>query len=394
VGLSGATVLLTGGSSGIGAATARTLAAAGARVLVAGRNPARLRAVAAETGGIAIEADLAAPDGPAALAVAALRAAAAWDAEAASQAPGPVSVRSVNATAPLPRPPADGRPPPHGHADGDGHPDGDGQRRTRGRPQTQMATAARWPQVPGDPVPPGPPVLPLEPLSHIGPLQPQLEPRSPLEPLAPSEPPGPLDLTPLGLLAHIARLDPLRPDPALPVADGSIDILINNAGVGWAGPLTEMSAATVARLVAVNLTAPIELTRLLTPTLAAGGRGRVVFISSIAGETGAPQEAVYAATKAGLNYFAESLRYELAGTGVGVSVVVPGVIDTPFFAQRGKPYSRRRPVPISAQRVARAVRTAIEREQPVAFVPRWLRFPAWLHGAAPGPFRALAARFG
>jgi short-subunit dehydrogenase len=178
------------------------------------------------------------------------------------------------------------------------------------------------------------------------------------------------------------------------MAGGGIDILINNAGIGWAGPLTDMSAATVAQLVAVNLTAPIELTRLLTPTLAAGGRGRVVFVSSIAGETGAPQEAVYAATKAGLNYFAESLRYELAGTGVGVSVVVPGVIDTPFFAQRGRPYSRRRPVPISAQRVGRAVLMAIEREQAVAFVPRWLRFPAWLHGAAPGTFRALAARFG
>jgi NADP-dependent 3-hydroxy acid dehydrogenase YdfG len=290
------------------------LAAAGARVLVAGRNAARLRAVAAETGGIAIEADLAAPDGPAALALAAMRAAAAWDAGAASQTAGLVSLRSMNATAPLPGRPADGR---------------------RG---AGIAMATRRSPLAGPP-----PVLPL---------------------------------------------------PTAPAAQGGIDILINNAGIGWAGPLTEMSAENVAQLVAVNLTAPIELTRLLTPTLAAGGRGRVVFISSIAGETGAPQEAVYAATKAGLHYFAESLRYELAGTGVAVSVVVPGVIDTPFFAQRGKPYGRRRPVPISAQRVGRAVLTVIEREQPVTFVPRWLRFPAWLHGAAPGTFRALAARFG
>jgi short-subunit dehydrogenase len=371
VGLSGATVLLTGGSSGIGAATARTLAAAGAKLLVAGRNPARLRAVAAETGGIAIEADLAAPDGPAALAVAALQAAAAWDAEAISRTSGPVSVRSVNATAPPLRPSADGHPHPGGHPQLDGHPDGhphpdsrrDARRQASGQARTPVATANRPPQVAGDPVSPGLPVPALAPLARLAPMAPML----PVPPL---------------------------PIPPLPVAGGGIDILINNAGVGWAGPLTEMSAATVARLVAVNLTAPIELTRLLTPTLAAGGRGRVVFISSIAGETGAPHEAVYAATKAGLNYFAESLRYELAGTGVGVSVVVPGVIDTPFFARRGRPYSRRRPVPISAQRVARAVRTAIEREQPVAFVPRWLRFPAWLHGAAPGTFRALAARFG
>lgn len=183
------------------------------------------------------------------------------------------------------------------------------------------------------------------------------------------------------------------PTGPLPATSG-IDILINNAGVGWAGPLTEMSAAKVAHVVAVNLTAPIELTRLLTPVLGAGGRGRVVFISSIAGTTGVTQEAVYAATKAGLGCFAESLRYELAGTDVGVSVVVPGVVDTPFFARRGSPYGRRRPIPVSAQRVARAVLTAIERDQAMTFVPRWFGFPAWLHGTAPGTFRALAARFG
>jgi NAD(P)-dependent dehydrogenase (short-subunit alcohol dehydrogenase family) len=301
-------------------------------VLVAGRNAARLRAVAAETGGIAIEADLAAPDGAEALAVAAMQAAATWDADPAGETAGPLGVRSLNATAPLPRPSAGS------HSSSDG-----GLR-------AQVVMATRPPQVTDLASRPGPPDLPAAPKPPVV--------------------------------------------PPLPMAGGGIDILINNAGVGWAGPLTDMSAATVAQLVAVNLTAPIELTRLLTPTLAAGGRGRVVFVSSIAGQTGAPQEAVYAATKAGLNYFAESLRYELAGTGVGVSVVVPGVIDTPFFAQRGRPYSRRRPVPISAQRVGRAVLMAIEREQPVAFVPRWLRFPAWLHGAAPGIFRALAARFG
>jgi short-subunit dehydrogenase len=199
----------------------------------------------------------------------------------------------------------------------------------------------------------------------------------------------------IATVRRLAPAGPARPLPtgARPAASG-IDILVNNAGIGWAGPLTQMSAAKIARMVTVNLTAPIELTRLLIPTLGAGGRGRVVFISSIAGTTGVRQESVYAGTKAGLGGFAESLRYELAGTDVGVSVIFPGVVDTPFFARRGIPYSRRRPIPISAQRVARVVLTAIERDQPVAFVPRWLGFPAWLHGAAPGTFRALAARFG
>jgi short-subunit dehydrogenase len=322
VGLSGATVLLTGGSSGIGAATARTLAAAGARVLVAGRNAARLRAVAAETGGIALAADLAAPDGPAALAEAAMRAAAVWESDGYDAAADAFPLRAparepMSWTVPLPGPP--GPPGPGPAADG-----------------MVIATVPR--------------------LDHAEP--------------AGHRPTGP------------------------PRATSGIDILINNAGVGWAGPLTEMSAAKVAHVVAVNLTAPIELTRMLTPVLGAGGRGRVVFVSSIAGTTGVTQEAVYAATKAGLGCFAESLRYELAGTDVGVSVVVPGVVDTPFFARRGSPYGRRRPIPVSAQRVARAVLTAIERDQAMIFVPRWYGFPAWLHGTAPGTFRALAARFG
>ncbi|HLI38450.1 MAG TPA: SDR family NAD(P)-dependent oxidoreductase [Streptosporangiaceae bacterium] len=331
MGLSGATVLVTGGSSGIGAATARTLAAAGARVLVAGRNAARLRAVAAETGGLAIEADLAAPDGPALLARAALSAAATWHGASLGGQRDPAAVAAALSRG-----------------------DGNGARRAGARDRGASRIAAA------------------------------------VSDTVTADAPSVTD----ALAGGVPAAPGPQPSPAEPPPAGGIDILINNAGIGWAGPLAEMSAAKVAQLVAVNLTAPIELTRLLVPALAAGGRGRVVFVSSIAGATGVPQEAVYAATKAGLTYFAESLRYELAGSGVGVSVVVPGVIDTPFFAVRGTPYARKRPAPISAQRAARAVLTAIEREQPMVFVPRWLRFPAWLHGAAPGAFRALAARFG
>jgi short-subunit dehydrogenase len=115
-----------------------------------------------------------------------------------------------------------------------------------------------------------------------------------------------------------------------------VDVLVNNAGVGWAGPFEEMTDADIDRLVAVNLTAPIRLTRALMPGMVERGRGHVVFVASIAGATGVRHEAVYAATKAGLIYFADSLRYELADSGVGVSVVLPGVVDTPFFDRRGR----------------------------------------------------------
>jgi short-subunit dehydrogenase len=181
---------------------------------------------------------------------------------------------------------------------------------------------------------------------------------------------------------------------AAAAARGGIDVLVNNAGLGWAGPTGEIPAAKVTELATVNLAAPIELTRLLVPGMAERGRGGVAFVSSIAGVTGVRGEAVYAATKAGLAAFAESLAYEVRGRGVTVSVIVPGVIDTPFFSRRGRPYGRARPAPIPAGRVAAAIVSALEHDRPVVYVPGWLRFPAWLHGTAPGAFRALAARFG
>lgn len=176
---------------------------------------------------------------------------------------------------------------------------------------------------------------------------------------------------------------------------GRIDLLICNAGAGWAGPISEMPAATAADLTAVNLLAPVHLARLLLPGMIARRAGHLVFVSSIAGAIGVRNEAVYAATKAGLNSLAESLRYELAGTGVGVSVILPGPVDTPFFSRRGTPYAHRRgwPAPIPSDQVARAIITAVTHHQAEVYVPGWLRFPAWLHGAAPRAYRLLAGRF-
>ncbi|MGA4995501.1 SDR family NAD(P)-dependent oxidoreductase [Nonomuraea bangladeshensis] len=176
---------------------------------------------------------------------------------------------------------------------------------------------------------------------------------------------------------------------------GHVDVLVNNAGVGWAGSFVEMPTGSAERLLAVNLAAPIALTRLLLPGMLAAGRGHVVFVASIAGAVGVAREAVYSATKAGLVVFAEGLRHELRhAPGVGVSVLLPGVVNTPFFVRRGAPYTRGWPAPIPPERVARAVVAAILHGRPESFVPGWLRLPARLRGAAPGPFRLLARRFG
>ncbi|MGA8115328.1 MAG: SDR family NAD(P)-dependent oxidoreductase [Actinocatenispora sp.] len=177
-------------------------------------------------------------------------------------------------------------------------------------------------------------------------------------------------------------------------AAGRVDILVNNAGQGLAGRFTAMSAAASDRVLAVNLRAPVELTRMLLPGMVSRRTGHVMFVSSIAGRTGVAGEAVYSATKAGLDTFAESLRLELAGTGVGVGVLVPGVVRSAFFARRGREYGRRRPVPLPAEAVADALVRSIVLDRPERFTPSWLRLPAAVRVLAPATYRRLAGRFG
>jgi short-subunit dehydrogenase len=174
---------------------------------------------------------------------------------------------------------------------------------------------------------------------------------------------------------------------------GEVDVLVNNAGSGWAGPFETIDDAEIERLVALNLVAPIRLARALVPGMLARGRGHVVNVASIVAHTGGREEAVYAATKGGLVAFSESLRQELADTRVGVSVVSPGVIDTGFFERRGRPYDRAWPRPLPPERVADALVRALRTGRAEVFVPGWMTLPARLRGAAPGLFRRLVDRF-
>lgn len=172
-----------------------------------------------------------------------------------------------------------------------------------------------------------------------------------------------------------------------------VDVLVNNAGRGWAGNLSDMPADELSRLVTLNLAAPMQLTRSALPAMRRRGRGHLVFVSSIAA-VGVAEEAVYAATKAGLRAFAASLRHEVRGEGIGVSTVLPAAVDTSFFEARGRPYDRRWPVPVTAQQVAAAIVGAIEHGRPEVFVPGWSSVAARVHGALPGVFHRLAGRFG
>jgi short-subunit dehydrogenase len=117
---------------------------------------------------------------------------------------------------------------------------------------------------------------------------------------------------------------------------GGLDVLINNAGNVRAGRLDEVDTPDILAMLALNLTAPILLTKAALPHLRAAatahGGAAVLGISSGIALVGLPFYATYAATKAGLARFDEALRRELIGTGIRVATAYPGATDTAMMA--------------------------------------------------------------
>lgn len=182
---------------------------------------------------------------------------------------------------------------------------------------------------------------------------------------------------------------------------GGLDLVVSNAGAGWAGPLETMPAVEVDRALDINLRAPLHLARAAAPHLLnSPAGGQLVLVGSIAGLLGVAEEAAYAAAKAGLRGLAESLRAEWSSRSalaahpgarpVTVTLVSPGPVDTAFFTRRNQPYLRSWPRPVAVEKVAQRILAAIERRAPDVIVPSWLSVPARLNGGLPGLFRLLS----
>ena len=112
---------------------------------------------------------------------------------------------------------------------------------------------------------------------------------------------------------------------------GRVDILVNNAGYHARGMVEDVEAAELARVVDVNLRAPIMLSRLALPYLRESGEGAIINVGSLAGRTPVPGSATYSSTKAGLRAFSLALAEELRGSNIKVGLVSPGPIDTAFI---------------------------------------------------------------
>ena len=113
-----------------------------------------------------------------------------------------------------------------------------------------------------------------------------------------------------------------------------LDVVINNAGVGWVGRLQQMPEDKVDELIATNLKGVIATTQAVLPWMLARRRGVIINVASVVGFRAAPYSAVYSATKHAIVGLSHALRGELSGTGVKVCVVYPGVTaGTEFFGQ-------------------------------------------------------------
>ena len=110
-------------------------------------------------------------------------------------------------------------------------------------------------------------------------------------------------------------------------ANGTVDVLINNAGVLSVGHIEDMTDADLERMTTTNLLAPMALTRDLLPALRRS-KGRIVNIGSVFGDIAYPFFAGYSATKFGLRGFSDALRRELSGADVGVTYIAPRATHT------------------------------------------------------------------
>jgi len=130
-------------------------------------------------------------------------------------------------------------------------------------------------------------------------------------------------------------------DPAAPqsIFEGTrgdtVEILINNAGFGLRGPFAETDWAAEARLIQVNVTSLVHLTKLFLPEMLGRRSGRILNVASTAAFVPGPLMSMYYASKAFVLSFSEAVANEVKGSGVTLTVLCPGATRTAFFEAAG-----------------------------------------------------------
>jgi short-subunit dehydrogenase len=167
----------------------------------------------------------------------------------------------------------------------------------------------------------------------------------------------PMDLSKPGAASQLAA--------AVEAQGLTIDVLVNNAGLGGIGRFDQQDPGRIGEMLYVNVVALTELTRLLLPAMVERRRGKVMLVASTAGFQPGPRMAVYFATKAYVLSLGEALAYELRGTGVTVTTLCPGATATEFFKVAGSNEAVLKPA-MTASEVARIGYRALKAGRRVA----------------------------
>ncbi len=169
-----------------------------------------------------------------------------------------------------------------------------------------------------------------------------------------------------GVSAHVVVTDLAQPNAARNVLAATedlgieVDLLVNNAGFGLAGPFAELPLDSQANMARLNVNTLVELTRLYLPAMCRRKRGGVINVSSNAGFQPVPNMAVYAASKAFVLSFSQAVAAEVARDGVRVMALCPGATDTAFWSTAGTWEKRPKRMPSPDEVVAAGLR-AFER---------------------------------
>jgi len=154
-------------------------------------------------------------------------------------------------------------------------------------------------------------------------------------------------------------------------AVGPLGLLVNNAGVELTAAYERFERSELEWIVAVNLVAPLVLTRHVLPGMRERGRGHVVFMASLAGKMGSPYNHPYSATKAALVGLTQSLRAEYVDSPIGFSAICPGFVSGGGMYARMEQNGDELPfmaATVDASEVADAVIDAIQRDRPEVIV--------------------------
>lgn len=193
---------------------------------------------------------------------------------------------------------------------------------------------------------------------------------------------GQAEIIPADLSQEVERL---RVFSQLEAEYGQIDVLINNAGLGWYGYATEIPWTIASEILQVNVTAAVHFTLLFLKKMRSFGTGHIINIGSISGSLPSQGVAIYGATKSFLDSFSTALYRELRGTLMHVSVVRAGPVRTDFSetaaSLEGGLHIPTERIGVTADTIANKIWNLLEHPRRVVYVPAWLGITPYIENS-------------